>query len=560
MDHEVLIAGAGPTGLVLALWLTQQGIRVRIVDPAPGPGTTSRAMAVQARTLELYRQLDLAAAAVAHGKPNPSVNIWVKGKKRAHVSFEGAGHDITPYPFVLIYPQDRHEQMLVAKLAALGVTVERKTALVRFEDTGDAVQAYLKGPDGAETLCRVAYLAGCDGAHSTVRQQLHTGFPGGTYSQVFYVADVEISGPVADGEVHIALDTSDFLAVMAYDAPGLVRLIGTVTDPHAASARDASTHDVSTHDTSHDTSTPAGSAHDASDKTLHFEDVSHRAISHLGLTIEKVNWFSTYHVHHRVTDHYRVGRAFLLGDAAHIHSPAGGQGMNTGIGDAINLAWKLAAVLRQHAPDTLLDIYEQERRAFAERLVQTTDRVFSFATSEGSFANFVRTQIAPYLLPVLYRPEAVRETMFRILSQTMIEYRDSAISAGAAGAVHGGDRLPWVRPLQEGQDQVQKDQAKMDQPGKDQIDNYDSLRHIEWQVHVYGLAQTDLIEWCAQQRLALHVFAWTDAHHRAGLAENALYLIRPDSYVAFADAKPGVEALANYVRERGLELGDGYRR
>jgi 2-polyprenyl-6-methoxyphenol hydroxylase-like FAD-dependent oxidoreductase len=145
-----------------------------------------------------------------------------------------------------------------------------------------------------------------------------TGFPGGTYRQVFYVADVDAAGRAIDGELHVDLDEADFLAVFPLAEKGRVRLIGTVRDERADRA-----------------------------DSLRFEDVSDRAINNLKVPVRKVNWFSTYHVHHRVTAHFRKGRAFLLGDAAHIHSPAGGQGMNTGIGDAINLAWKLAAGQRR---------------------------------------------------------------------------------------------------------------------------------------------------------------------------------------------------------------------
>jgi 2-polyprenyl-6-methoxyphenol hydroxylase-like FAD-dependent oxidoreductase len=506
MQHDVLIAGAGPTGLALGLWLTRQGIKVRIVDKASAPGTTSRAMVVHARTLELYRQLDLAEAVVAQGNVNPAVNAWVKGKRRAHLSFDNVGRNLTPYPYLLVYPQDRHERQLVSKLEELGVTVERNTEIVGFEDQGDQVVAQLRTRQGAEDSCAALYLAGCDGARSTVRGQLGTGFPGGTYSKTFYVADVEISGPTADGEVHIALDTSDFVAVLSYEAPGKVRLIGTASGQHDGAAED-----------------------------LTFDDVGHRAIASLNIKVEKVNWFSTYRVHHRVTDHYRAGRVFLLGDAAHIHSPVGGQGMNTGIGDAINLAWKLAAVVKRQAPEALLDTYEVERRAFAEKLVQTTDKIFTFATADGDFADFVRTKIAPLLIPIISRPDGVREYMFRVVSQTLIEYRNSPTSAGTAGSVHGGDRLPWVRTADG--------------------DNYDRLKSIEWQAHVYGEPAHDVVRWCEERRLPLHTFAWDDAHERSGLARDALYLLRPDTYVALAEAHPTVHALEAYAKDRGLVLG-----
>ena len=170
-----------------------------------------------------------------------------------------------------------------------------------------------------------------------------------------------------------------------------------------------------------------------------------KAIEHLKLNIAKVNWFSTYRVHHRVAHRFREGRAFLLGDAAHIHSPVGGQGMNTGIGDAVNLAWKLAAVLKEAAPDSLLDTYEPERIAFARRLVATTDRVFTLVTRRGAVARLVRTRLVPLLVPLLFRLPPLRRFLFRTVSQIGVNYRNSPLSAGAAGAVRGGDRLPWVQ-------------------------------------------------------------------------------------------------------------------
>jgi len=245
-----------------------------------------------------------------------------------------------------------------------------------------------------------------------------------------------------------------------------------------------------------------------------------------------VNWFSTYHVHHRVTEHFRKGRAFLLGDAAHIHSPAGGQGMNTGIGDAINLAWKLATVLAGHAPDKLLDSYEAERIGFARRLVATTDRVFSFATAEGRIADILRTRVAPVLFPKVIAFEAVREYIFRTVSQITLNYRSGPLSAGSAGHVHGGDRLPWV-PI-------------------DGKDNFESLAAMTWQVHVYGSASAELAAWCASHDVPLHVVSWRPEHEAAGLARDAIYLLRPDTYVALADTSSTPDALDRYCADHGI--------
>jgi 2-polyprenyl-6-methoxyphenol hydroxylase-like FAD-dependent oxidoreductase len=167
---DVLIVGAGPTGLVLALWLTKLGVKVRIVDKTAEPGTTSRALAVHARTLELYRQLDLANFVVAHGHKVPAVRLWVKGEPKARVSFEEIGADLTPYSFLQIFPQDQHERLLIARLEELGISVERQTELLSYRDMGPLIVARLRGPGGQEESCEAAYIAGCDGAHSIVRE------------------------------------------------------------------------------------------------------------------------------------------------------------------------------------------------------------------------------------------------------------------------------------------------------------------------------------------------------------------------------------------------------
>jgi len=505
MREEVLIVGAGPTGLVLALWLTKIGIRVRIIDKDLGPGTTSRALAVQARTLELYTQLDLTDAVIARGVKARAVNLWVQGERKARVPIGAIGEGLTPYPYLQVFPQDEHERLLIERLEALGVSVERQSELVAFTDDGTKISARIRGAEGREEAFEAGYIVGCDGAHSTVRQQIGVGFPGGTYRQVFYVADIEGRGPAINGELNVALDEADFILVFPMSANRRARLVGVVSDERAERA-----------------------------ETLTFADVSRAAIDALKLQVDKVNWFSTYRVHHRVADHFRRGRAFLAGDAGHIHSPAGGQGMNTGIGDAINLAWKLAAVLRNEAGEELLASYEAERIGFAHRLVQTTDRIFTFATADGPVADFMRTRVTPFILPIATRMSAVTEFMFRTVSQTMLNYRDGPLSEGRAGAVHGGDRLPWV--------------------SVEGVDNYESLDAITWQVHVYGTAKDELIRWCEAHAIPLRVFLWSARYGEAGLAREAAYLLRPDTYVALAEPSGDAEALEHYASTRGLRL------
>jgi FAD binding domain len=249
-----------------------------------------------------------------------------------------------------------------------------------------------------------------------------------------------------------------------------------------------------------------------------------------------VHWFSTYHVHHRVADRFREGRAFLLGDAAHIHSPVGGQGMNTGIGDAVNLAWKIAAVLNGRARHSLLETYEPERIAFARRLVATTDQAFTGVTSTGAVARLVRLDVVPAVIPMIFRLPATRRFMFRTVSQTALNYRGSRLSEGRAGAVQGGDRLPWVSVASNRADE----------------DNFTPLTSLNWQMHVYGDAAPEIQAVCERRKLPLHIFPWRPGVERTGVRPNAVYLVRPDGYVALADSQGRATAVASYLDERKL--------
>jgi 2-polyprenyl-6-methoxyphenol hydroxylase-like FAD-dependent oxidoreductase len=352
----ILIIGAGPTGLVLALWLARLGVRVRIIDKAPELGTTSRALAVQVRTLEFYRQGNLADTFIAGGVKIGGVNFWAQGSKVARVPFQRIGEGLSPYPFVLVFPQDAHERMLIEQLDLLRVKVERLTELIRFDQNSECVRAVLKRPDGSEEIC-------------------------------------EAAGPATDRELHVDLEEADSVLVFPLKTEGRARLVGTVREP-----------------SDNEQSVPT------------FGDVRGRAIQHLKLDILTVNWFSTYRVHHRVASHFRQGRTFLLGDAAHIHSPIGGQGMNTGIGDAVNLAWKLAMVLKEEAADNLLDTYEAERIVCAAARLH--HRLFTIVTKRGLVARWVRTKLVPFIAPLLFRVAAVRRFFFRTASQ-----------------IGGGDRL-----------------------------------------------------------------------------------------------------------------------
>jgi len=504
---EVLVVGAGPTGLVLALALARQGVPPRVVDSRPGPGTQSRALAVQARTLELYRQLGIADQVVDRGVPIGRIQVRSGTRRWSDSDLAGFGGSVSPYPYVLCFPQDDHEALLVAELLAAGVAVEWQTELVELTlpdparaDTGATVT--LAGPDGGREVATVAYVCGCDGARSEVRRQLAVDFAGGTSEETYFVADVLATGGAApvpsprSGTFSFCLNRDDFLLVLPARHTGTARLIGLL--PSALRQQ----------------------------PDLGFEDVRATAERTTGCRVHTVNWFSTYRVSHRVAERFRVGRAFLLGDAAHIHSPLGGQGMNTGIADAVNLAWKLAAVVRGRAAPALLDSYEPERIGFARALVATTDRLFAVVAGAGAGHRLARTVMFRVLLPTVLQWRPARHQVFRRLSQVRVRYRSSTLSSGRAGRLRGGDRLPYAT-TPDG-------------------DNFTPLAGLDWQLHVYGSADARVEALAERRGLALHELPWTPAAARAGLRRDALYLVRPDGYVAVVAAEQdtaGVERL-----------------
>lgn len=509
VDTQILVAGAGPTGLVLALSLARQGVRCRIVSEAAGPGEHSRAMGVHARTLEFYRQFGFAEEVIEAGVPTRSIHLREAardgaGREVLSISLDGIGEGISPYPFMLTYPQDDHEHLLLGKLTALGVEVEWNTRLAGFTQDAEGVTATLTGKDGQAREIRAAWLCGCDGAHSQVRKSTGVAFDGGDYEQLFYVADVKLEGPF-QRDMWVNLGKRLLALLMPVRSRGVQRLLGLVP-PEFAGRRDVT-----------------------------FEDIRAREEALAGVRVAEVNWFSTYHVHHRVAQRFAFGRVFLAGDAAHIHSPAGGQGMNTGIGDAINLAWKLARVARGLAPPALLESYEPERIGFARSLVATTDRAFTPMVAGGVPGTLMRRLIGPATAWVATHLGPARRRAFRMLSQTHIQYRESPLSAGRAGGVRGGDRLPWAQGAP---------------------DNYAPLGSLDWQVHSYGTAPASLDAACRALGLPHHAFPWEPGPRRAGIARDSVFLVRPDGYIALAaPAEAAAAALAAYARRHGLRLG-----
>ncbi|MER8975290.1 FAD-dependent monooxygenase [Mesorhizobium sp. M0800] len=495
-NTQVMIVGAGPTGLTLALWLKRLGVDVRIIDKDSEPGETSRALAVQARTLEFHRQIGIVDDVLAAGVRVEQLTVRTPAGIAAKLRLSDFGRGVSPYSFAFALPQDIHERILIEHLERAGVTVERRTELAGFRQDAGGVTATLHRNGVSETV-RAAYLCGADGARSAVRHGLDIGFPGGTYEQLFYVADVEGTGAATRNGMDVTVSTYGFAIVMPVRQSGSLRLIGVVPKAHEA------------------------------DEAITFEAIRAAVERDTCIKVDTVNWFSTYRVHHRVAERFRVGRVFLAGDAGHIHSPAGGQGMNTGMGDAINLSWKLAAVLQGRADARLLDSYEPERIAFARKLIDSTDKVFRFATSRSRLVGMFRQYLMPRLMARLLGTNVGSRAFFGLISQTAINYRGSAISTGSAGKLSGGDRLPYVE----------------DALG----DNFAPLTALDWQVHVYGEASPAFVWAIERTGIPVYEFSWTGQAEKAGLVLNGAYLVRPDGHVALATAEQDPHAFESYI-------------
>jgi 2-polyprenyl-6-methoxyphenol hydroxylase-like FAD-dependent oxidoreductase len=466
-------------------------------------------MVVQARTLEFYGQYGFAAEVVEQGVIAETAHIREGGSTGSRdvlsISFKEMGAGLSPYPFALAYPQDDHERFLIGKLKEAGCEVEWGAKLTSFAEDENGIRATIEHDTGRAEHTEAAYICGCDGARSCVRETLGLGFPGGTYEQLFYVADVRIAGGFSR-DLYINLGKHILTLMFPVRSSGMQRLIGLVP--------------------------PELSHHE----NLGFEDIRAQVESLLAIKVTQVNWFSTYRVHHRVADKFRVGRAFLVGDAGHIHSPAGGQGMNTGIGDAVNLGWKIARVLQNRADASLLNTYEPERIGFARSLVSTTDRAFTGLVGEGVAGEFTRKIVAPLVFGVVTRFSLGSHAIFRTISQMRIHYPDSLLSQGAAGDVHGGDRLPWT--------------------GSRAQDNFEPLRSLDWQAHVYGEVNEDLETACRELHMPLQVFAFSKGAEDAGLKQGALYVVRPDGYIALASFEESASKLRSFARQFHLRFKD----
>jgi 2-polyprenyl-6-methoxyphenol hydroxylase-like FAD-dependent oxidoreductase len=440
----------------------------------------------------------------------------------ARVPLGEAGRSVTPYPFILILGQDDNERIMGERLRDWQMSVQWNTELVELEQTTDHVAATLKLPDGATRTVTAAWIAGCDGARSAVRELSGIGFPGAPYEHVFFVADTRATGSMVPDELNVYLWREGFHLFFPMRGADHWRVVGIL--PPALRGRD----------------------------DLTFNDVipSVRSEAGSGLVFQECTWFSTYRIYHRRAARFRDRRAFLLGDAAHIHSPVGAQGMNTGLQDAYNLAWKLALVTSQRATPALLDSYEAERIPVAERLLRTTDRAFALIVSDDWLAGLFRTRILARILAFAMGRETIRKLAFLTISQTGIRYRASPLSETLNGlppaAPHAGDRFPWLR-------------LKLEPNGSPE-DLFQKLEDTRFHLIVIGQPRPPGEMPALGEPLHTLVVPNDSGNDRelarGGIPKPSFYLLRPDGHIGLAGTRVEVAAVTRYLHER-VHLGSG---
>ena len=541
-EVDALVVGAGPTGLVMAAELAARSIGCRIIDEAPVRSERSRALVVHARSLELLQKMGVADELVARGRRTIKATPFVEGRRAVDLEFGDIGVDDTPYPFILFVSQSETERVLEKHLEGLGVKVERPSELLTFTQDSKGVNALLRHGEGREETLRVRYIVGADGAHSVVRKTAGLSFEGEAYPQDFMLADVEVDWEGEDDRLYIFLWDKGLLAAFPLAGSTTYRLLVTRNE---------------------------GASPDAGDPTLEEFQQLATELSPLPMRLRDPSWLARFRLHHRGVGTYRAARAFVAGDAAHIHSPVGGQGMNTGIQDACNLGWKLALVIEGRAPNAFLDSYHEERYPIGQRLLHTTDRMFSVVATRNPLLVTARNLLLPRVLPRVLGTRSRRARFFRFVSQLGVKYpgspivdeelreADRAFRQGPAA----GHRAP-DGPLR---------LAGEDRP----VSLFSRLRGTSHHLLLFGGRETVAYDWGAPDAglrelvteyeglLGPHLLvprepahmetpAYVDesglVHERYGLRGAGYYLIRPDGYVAFRAPGSNLRPLRSYLR------------
>lgn len=383
MEVPVVVAGAGPAGLALACELEWRGVKPLVVDRLPAGKNTSRAAVVHARTLEVLEPLGVTPRLLENGIIVREFRVRDRDKVLATICFDGLP---TPYPFALMCPQDKTEHVLLEKLEASGGSVTRPCDLVSLSDTGQAVRVRYKC-GGTEHEVSAQWLVGCDGGHSTVREQAGIPFEGGAYDESFILADVEMDWPFGPKEIDLFF-SGDGLVVVAPLPAGRFRVVATVDHPR-----------------------------DAEPTVEDFQKIlNERGPGNPPGRITKLHWASRFHISHRVAQSLRKGRVIVAGDAAHVHSPAGGQGMNTGIQDAVSLAEALAVAIDTDQ-DQALQVWEKDRLQVARDVVGFTDRLTRMATVSAPVLKGLRNVVIQFIGHIPYAERALAKDLAELTNK-----------------------------------------------------------------------------------------------------------------------------------------------
>lgn len=519
-DVEVLVVGAGPVGLFLACDLARRGIATRLIDGNDGPTDLSKAIGIHARTMEAFQDLGIAETALERGLPVPAAGFYSRRRLLGRVRFERLE---SPFPYLLDLEQGQTERLLSEHLGSLGGRDERRCRLTGFEQDAEGVTAQLEHSDGRRETCRALYMVGCDGAHSTVRHGLGLDFSGEALASNMLLADVALDWSIPYNEIVIAFSAEGLLFVAPL-ASGRARVIG---ERHEGIENP----DLATVQAVLDERSPVPAR--ASDPV----------------------WLTNFRISERQVERYRDERVFLAGDAAHIHSPAGGQGMNTGIQDAYNLAWKLALAVRGLAARGLLDSYDAERRPVGAQVLAQTGRMLRLAQTANPLARFLRDSA----ISLLMQRGRVQKTITRQLSQLAVEYGGSPIAMTSWHHAHQG--------LQAGE--RARDGAVVDARDGRRTSLFEAMRGTGHILLGFGAGEETgplqqavgaVLERHGEHVTALLVmpgegslpagFSHRDPggrlHGRYGASAPSLYCIRPDGYVGMACRPPDMVAVGRY--------------
>jgi 2-polyprenyl-6-methoxyphenol hydroxylase-like FAD-dependent oxidoreductase len=538
---NILIVGAGPTGLTMAAVLARYGLHPRVIDRAVAPpDDRSRAIVIQARTLELFEDLGIVREVLDSALVVDAVNLFTRDGRRGSIRIRPEWIDSAYGRFVTL-PQDETERILGELVASSGVVVERGVELVDMDATGSAATATLRHADGRTESMRADWIIGCDGAHSAVRRLSGQPFPGETYPDECLLGDVDMKWSLPDGQASICPAEDGVL--LAFPLPGLHRFRIIMIVPATAD--------------------PESRHLDASEFVARLRSMTPRSSTGEEAEVLAARWLTRYRLHRRGVPSYREGRCFVAGDAAHIHSPAGAQGMNTGIQDAYNLGWKLGMLSRGEAPERILDTYHDERHRVGEKLLTSTDRFFAVIASGGPLRRLIR-RLAPMIGIRLIAAPCIGPRIARFVSQTGIRYRRSALSTEAPGATqlgrhapHAGDRAPDVRLGEQRRlfELLYGPEYTLLLFAGDAAVLVERFAALAAEIDArYGSLVKSVVLRHTASRIR---FGETDesaaAHRRYGATQGAIYLIRPDGYIAFRGAPSDAGAL-NAMLARWLPL------